>query len=172
MTLNLSCCQNVKFDKLFCCREKTETPPSTPEPVVNENTIGISLVESKHIKFEHLIPDHKDFIYLKILRDGVIISAEGDFITGMGMSREDLIGKKIKNIEKNRELFGDFIYPLFKKSIETRAMYQFCFKITRVICCSIYPCVIPGLVSSVDCVIRPARVELDIDKFVVELSPK
>ena len=170
MTLNLSCCQNLNFSKFSFCKNKPKTESSSL-PIGKT----ITLVESDHIKFDSLLPDHKDYILIKILRNEKIVSAEGDFMNDLGMEKSDFIENTLSSLAKNRELFGDFIFPLFKKINETGLMYQFCFKVDnnpRPMCCSLYPCSTPGLIASVDCVIRPARFEICLDRFVFKSTRK
>ena len=130
----------------------------------------ITLTVGESISFDSLLPNHNEYIYLKIKSAGEIIAAEGDFMNDLGMTRADFIGYHLNSIEKNRELFGEYIYPLFIRSIENGSVYQFCFRIDdtqRVVCCSLYPCTIPGAISSIDCVIRPAVFKSDLDRFIV-----
>ena len=177
MGVNFSFCQNVNLGGFVLCKNKPEVDTPSPSPSVETNfeMLGkaITLVESEHVKFNSLLPDHNEFIFLKILEEGRIIAAEGEFMDDIGMIKEDFMGREVCDIDKNRELFHDYICPLFKKSVETGSMYQFCFKVginPRVICCSIYPSTMPGKISSVDCVIRPALYARDLDRFVLELG--
>lgn len=204
MTLNLNCCPNFNLGlgNLCSCKGKPETespPPSPTDPSVPDegevlrpglparartrggtliDVLGepITLIETEQIHFESLLPNHSEYLYLKILKNRSILFADGGLIDDLHMTLDDLIGIDLCSVVKNPELFGGCICPLITKTLEQGTAYQFCFKVgahERLICCSIYPCSIPGHISSADCVIRPVingfRPSL-IDKFVLPLD--
>lgn len=191
MTLNLNCCPNFNLGlgSLCSCKDKPRTESPEPiNPVPMEPNSGIDatrdllrepivLVENEQIHFESMLPNHTEFLYLKILNDKKILAIAGGLIGDLKMDKDDLIDKDVCSVEKNQELFADFICTLVSRSLENGTAYQFCFKIGssgRILCCSIYPCSIPGFVSSVDCIIRLViegfRPSL-IDKFILPLDP-
>ena len=193
MSINLNCCPNFNLGlgSLCSCKDKSETnsPPSSPQPsipidrshfrsVTPTNVLGepITLVETDQIHFENLLPNHSEYLYLKILKNVTVLFAIGGLMDDLHMVQEDFLGVNICSIVRNSELFGECICPLVTKTLENGTAYQFCFRLNgyeRLICCSIYPCSIPGRISSSDCVIRPVvngfRPSL-IDKFVLPLE--
>lgn len=184
MTLNLTCCRELNLSSLICCKNEKESPSPSPVPSPVPSLIPspvpslgkmITVIESDKIHFNTLLPDHKEYIYLKILANERIIAAEGEFMDDLDMTKGDFLGRTICDVPRNSELFKECICPLFKRSMETGATYQFCFKIEdspRLITCNIYPCSIPGFISSADCVIRPAIKGVfgeDMDRFVVSV---
>lgn len=178
--VNLNCCPNFSLGTMCTCkgRPATESPPPSlgePPPSTFVEPLGefITLIEMEQIHFETLLPSHNEYLYLKIKKNKNILCATGGLLDDLKMEKKDFIGVNLCEVKKNPQLFGDFICPLTTKSLETGTAYQFCFKLgshERTICCSIYPCTIPGQISSIDCVIRPIingfRPSL-IDKFAL-----
>jgi len=168
MSFSVNCCENINISKFNCFGRKTKD--FSKESDEKE----IFLVKSKIVRFEKMIPENNPYLYLKIMKSGEIISCVGNFSKELGIKKRKIFGKIIDRIKTPNELFCSFICPLFKRSIETGESYQFCFKFgkkQKLICCSIYPCSIPGSISSVDCVIRPTVVEMDpgeIDQFAIK----
>lgn len=186
MTLNLNCCPNFNLGlgSLCSCKGKPETesplPPTTPigDEASSMYSLGepITLIETEQIHFESLLPTHPEYLYLKILKNRVVLCATGGLMDDLQMIDKDFIGVDLCLIGKNTELFGGCICPLVSKTLDQGTAYQFCFKLgssERLFCCSIYPCSIPGQISSADCVIRPVingfRPSL-IEKFVLPLQ--
>jgi len=172
MTLNFTCCKDFKLTSLICCKNGNESPPPSPSPSPSPPPPRkiITLVESDKINFETLLPNHGKYIYLKILANETIVTAAGEFMNDLDMEKEDFIGKNICSIKKNTELFKECICPLFKRSMETGNTYQFCFTLgdnLRMIACNIYPCSIPGYISSADCIIRPVILKGNVDRFAI-----
>jgi len=171
----LSLFGDIKMGKLSCCGKKEEDDEPDFSVTDLEETLGhvITLVDNDRINFDSLFPSHTEYIYMKIVSDEKIVSVSGDLFDDFGLAPEDLLDKNICSIEKNAELFGEFMCPLFRRSIKTGMAFQFCFSLDnekRLFCCSIYPCPIPGMISSVDCVIRPISRGFkvsDIDRFIL-----
>ena len=183
MSINFNCCPNLNLGlgSLCSCKEKprTDSPPLDNGPHHNlMDTMGepVTLVETEQIQFENIIPGHMEYLYLKIIKDQTVLCVAGGLLDDFRMTSQDFLGISLCSVVKNQELFGGCICPLVRKALENGTAYQFCFKLgkkERLICCSIYPCSIPGSISSVDCVIRPVvsgfRPSL-IDKFVLPLD--
>jgi hypothetical protein len=184
MSLNLNCCPNLKLGSLCSSKPRTESPPPEPSqitPVVDysdPHRLGepIVLVDNDPVFFETLIPNHREYLYLKILNTYCILCAVGGLLVDLKMKRDDLIDVNLRSLKKNQDLFGDFIYSLVSKTFENKTSYQFCFRLgrnQRILCCSIYLCPIPGHISSVDCVIRPIIKGFKhslIDKYILSLN--
>ena len=163
--VNIKCCDTFSVSKVFFSCKKRE----------NDNEeLTFELIESPHKKFEDLIPSSQDYLYLKILKNKKIISVDGNYIKNLLLTKEDLINKKLDSINKCSELFGEYILPLFETSIKNGEAYQFDFKNNnenRIMACSIYPCSIPGAITSVDVVIRNSpsiKNKLRLESFVIE----
>lgn len=159
MVLDFNCCPNFSLGSLCICKNKEKSfetkKISKDEPIV--------LVHNDPIYFTDIIPRHNNFLYLKILEDKKILTIAGDLIYELNMKEKDLKNKNICEIEKNTELFGEFICPLVDSSIKEEIEFQFFFQIgknIRLFCCSVYTCKASGKILSIDCVIRPVTAGL------------
>jgi hypothetical protein len=168
MNLNFKLCENFSISQIICCRRKKKK--KNEEDILGKS---VTLMDLETIMFDSLLPSHNEYLYLKILENGVIISVEGDFMSDIDMEKTDFIGKNISSLEKNTELFRTYITPIFKRVLERNIPYQVCFKLNsqaRVFCCTIHPCTVFNSVSSVDCIVRPAVFSVskdEIDQFAI-----
>lgn len=169
MSLNLTCCKEFNLTSLICCKQGGKTTSPTPSPTPSMSfSLGkvITIVDSPQVKFENLIPSHKEYLYLKILSNYTVISLSGELLDDLDMTISDILGKTICEIKRNGQLFKECICPLLTQSIKTGDIYQFCFTIDatpRIITCTIYPCPTPEGIHSADCIIRPSEKMIDRD---------
>jgi hypothetical protein len=147
---------NLNIKNIFLgCREK-------------KKKIHFDLIKHKPIRYNQLIPDFgKDFLYLKILKCGKIISRNGNFAKYLSIT-------KVKNIKETKtccDFFDDFIIPIFEECLKKKEPFQFnfsCYKKKKekeYKTCSFYPCFIPlkkgEKISSIDLVIRDTKVNIE-----------
>lgn len=123
----------------------------------------ITLVKSNKIyRFNDFLPS-KDFMYIKVLKDGKIIACYGDIMKKMfGLKNKKMIDKNIKSLTVG--FFSDFIYNLKEKSAEDCSSYQFIFQYKDSVedySCSIYPCAITDKCFSFDVIVRKIVNERD-----------
>ena len=158
--LEINMCKNFKINRVSFCVNKRER-------LTRED---FKLIKGKHRKYKKLVPNHKEYIFLKVLDTGKIISAIGNLLKTFKLKEKDLVNKNFEEIEECSTLFLDFIEPLFNSCLENETAYQFDFTLKdKKYSCSLYPCPIPDIVS-VDIVIRPsqnAMVDKDTSKFVL-----
>ena len=115
----------------------------------------IILVKSDNIfKFKNLVPQNKEYMYLKVLNNGKILTAKGNFLKSIF---------KLKNVENKNiydikiEFFNDYLNALLDKVREEHCAFQFNFQYKEDITlysCSIYPCMVYDDCKSFDVVIR------------------
>lgn len=153
MSIVCNICENFKISKLVCnCKNNKEE-----DEVIQSEEIEFSLLTSDKRKFDNLIPNNDNYLFFKINKDETVISAAGEAFLEMPLVEEDILNKKLKYIEIYPIFFQDYIRPLFLNSIEKGEAYQFDFKTNiteKKLICSIYPCSMPGVISSCDVVIR------------------
>ena len=149
-TWNLKLCENFKISKLiFNCSSKES----------NQGDLEFHLLkqENEQYSFSSMLPESDNYLYLKIDKNGKIISVTGDYMKKFNMKRKDFYKKNISEVEVMAQFFIDFLKPLHELSIEKGEAYQFLFNSNHdenPMVCSIYPCYIPNIVSSVDVVVR------------------
>jgi len=152
MSIVCNICENFKISKLICnCKNNKE------EDIIQSEEIEFSLLPSDKRKFDDLIPTNDNYLFFKINKDETIISASGEAFLEMPFVEEDILNKKLRYIEIYPIFFQDYIRPLFLNSIKKGEAYQFDFKTNitnKKLICSIYPCSMPGIISSCDIVIR------------------
>lgn len=152
MSIVCNICENFKISKLICnCKDNRE------EDYIGSKDIEFYLLHSEQIKFNDLIPNNEIYLYFKIIKDETIISFAGESFIEIPLQEDDLLNKKLTDIKIYPVFFQDYIRPLFFNSIEKGEAYQFEFKTNmteRKLSCNLYPCSIPGMVSSCDIVIR------------------
>jgi|TARA_B100001093_G_C26571196_1_gene903025 hypothetical protein len=152
MSIRFNICYNFHISKLSCsCREGNN------EEDIDPDEVEFILKESEKINFNDLIPSKEIYVYFKILKNEVIIAFTGDNLIEIPLQKEDLLNKKLSEIKIFPELFIDYIRPLFLNAIDRGEAYQFIFQTNitpRDIVCSIYPCSVPGIVTSCDIVLR------------------
>lgn len=154
-------CDNFKINRLNCC---TKGDTLTAE--------DFTLIKTKHKKYNNLVPSNHDYIFLKVLDNGEIISVVGKLLPYFGLKSKDLLGKPLNKITKCQPLFNDYIEPLFLACMEKNSAYQFDFELKgQKFSCSLFPCSIPVDITSVDIVIRPSHDVLtagEKDSFILE----
>ena len=107
-------------------------------------------------KFKKLIPDHEEFMYLKIDRQGKIICSVGGLVKKIFL----LDCRKInnKNISSfDIQFFKEFLYTIITQKDLDFSVYQFGFQFKDNMVpyvCSVYPCKISDIVKSFDITIR------------------
>lgn len=152
MSVTFNCCAEFKISDFACyCIRRNRK---------DKKEITFDLIHSEPKKYDNLIPANEDYIYFKILNNNKIISFEGENFKEMPLKKNDVIGKKIEEIKKYPDFFMDYLLPLFISSVKEKEAYQIYFSTSinsRMLTCNIYPCSIPGIVSSCDVVIRYAH---------------
>ena len=159
--LEVNFCKSIKINKLnFCIKSKSK---------LNEEEF--KLIKSKHRKYKKLVPSNNEYMFLKVLDNGMIISAVGELLKFFQLKTKDLVNKYISDLEKCQVFFDDFICPLFYSCLENKTAYQFDFEIkNKKFSCSLYPCPIPEEILSIDIVIRPSTNHIsdkNTDSFVL-----
>ena len=193
MAVVFKCCDNFNISKmLFSCKGKGKGKGEGKNKNKNKNKNNkrdsfceeedacvFNLVKSEHTTFKDFIPPtSKNYMYLKILSSGKIISMSGDYYKKLLMKPEEIINKKISSLTTGKTLFVDFITPLFEACVKNSEAYQFNFKCSdngKTMSCSLYPCPIPGSISSVDVVIRNNKEALNIvdpNDFIINNETK
>jgi len=153
MSIVCNLCQNFTISKLSCgCSKQKEN-----DGEINPSEVEFTLIETKRISYTELIPNNDNYTYLKILKDEKIVAISGEFLLEMPLKKEEILDKKLYEINIYPVFFIDYIRPLFLNAIDKGEAYQFAFHTnitSRNITCSIYPCSLPGNISSCDVVIR------------------
>jgi hypothetical protein len=153
MSIVCNICENFNISKLVCsCKNNKEN-----DNIIHSDEVEFSLLHSEKRKFDDLIPSNDNYLFFKINKDETIISASGDAFIEMPLTEEEILNIKLKNIKVYTIFFQDYVRPLFLNSIEKGEAYQFQFKTNitdKKLICSIYPCSMPGTISSCDIVIR------------------
>ena len=154
-------CEELKISNLncVCCKKK-----------IKNSNLRFSLISNEEKKYTNLIPNNKEYIFLKILENREIIAVSGDLINQFGLKPKDLLTKKIQEIEKCKELINDYIGELFDSCLEEGEAYEFDFSTnihSNIFTCSMYPCSIPGRISSVDVVIRYSKEEINLNNIKI-----
>lgn len=159
--IEIKLCDSFKISKLSCF----------PKQSCSFSEQDFKLIKTKQKKYTNLIPKKEDYIFLKVLHGGEIISAVGKLLNLFKLKQQDLINKNLEDVSKCQVLFSDYIEPLFYSCLDNGVAYQFDFKIkNKYFSCSLYPCSLPDEISSVDIVIRPSHnteVETNTDKFIL-----
>jgi hypothetical protein len=123
-----------------------------------------------------MLPESTNYLYLKVDEFGKIISIEGDYMNKFGIKRKNFIGTYLEEAYQLTEFFIDFIKPLQEMSIKKGEAYQFLFNTSQdenPLVCSLYPCSIPGSISSVDIVVRQPQNIIEknrISDFILKSS--
>lgn len=148
------CCDNFNVKKIFfSCKGRKKKQKKKECKRCN---VLFDLVDSTPKKYNNLVPQ-ENYLYLKVLRTGKIIAISGDYLEEFNLTKKDLFHKKLDNIKCCKELFDDYVYPLFEECLNNSESYQFNFKSDQkntIYSCSLYPCFIPEKVASVDIVFR------------------
>lgn len=121
-------------------------------------------------KFVRLIPEHEEFMYLKLDKQGKIICGIGNLIKKIfSLNVNKLTNKNITSIDK--QFFKEFLYTIITQENLDFSVYQFGFQFKDNIVpyvCSIYPCKISNIVKSFDITIRENNRE-DTVRFFTNL---
>jgi len=161
--MNFNCCESLNISSInFNCG-------SNRSEALEFNLIN---QEDKKYKFDNLLPESNNYLYIKILKNEKIVSLGGDLCKVFGIKKKDFIDKHLYEIKSMKSFFLDFIKPLFEFSVERGESFQFMFtnnKTEEELVCSLYPCCIPGdHITSVDIVVRqPQNSILDTQKFII-----
>lgn len=106
--------------------------------------------------FIDLLPTTEDYMYMKVLSNGKIISVKGKYLWKIfRLTKRSVKNKAVVDI--NREFFNEYLATLLQKVKEESSAYQFGFQHKddlEVILCSIYPCMVYEDCQSFDIVIR------------------
>lgn len=155
MSIVCNICENFNISKLNCnCRKNNEPEHICPHEVEFE------LIKSEQKRYSELIPTDDNYLYLKIIKNETVIALSGETFLEMPFEESDILNKKISEIKIYPVFFIDYIKPLFLTSMEKGEAYQFDFRTNiteRLLTCSLYPCSMPGAISSCDIVIRYAH---------------
>jgi len=143
-------CENIKLSNtFFCCKKKK---------VTNDDDDEIILIKTVHQKYQELLPRNKNYIFIKILKNNEIIFVKGELLSFFNLLEEDFKNKNLGNINKQQQLFIDYINPLFLTCVKNNLTYQFDFQYkNKNFSCSFYPCLILNKVCSVDIIIRKSQ---------------
>jgi hypothetical protein len=121
-------------------------------------------------KFERLIPDHEDFMYIKLDKQGKIICSIGSLIKKIfSLDIKKLNSKNIATLDI--QFFKEFLYTIITQKDLDCSVYQFGFQFKDNIVpyvCSVYPCKISNIVKSFDITIRENNKE-DTMRFFTNL---
>lgn len=173
MSVVCNICENFKISKLACiCKNNKEEDEISPSTEIE----FYLLAGGDKRKFNDLIPSNDNYLFFKINNDETVISISGESFIEMPLNKEDILNKKLKNIEIYHIFFQDYIRPLFLNSIIKGEAYQFDFKTnitSKKMSCCIYPCSIPGMISSCDVVIRYNHDTIDhgrVSEFTIKSS--
>ena len=121
----------------------------------SDDDIMLVKCDGRHT-FEDFLPSKDDYLYMKVLSNGKIISVKGKYLWKIFK----LTKRKVKNkplLDINREFFKDYLQVLLQKAKDENSAYQFGFQYKddlEVILCSIYPCMVYEECKSFDIVIR------------------
>lgn len=155
MSIVCNICENFNISKFNCnCRRSSEPEHICP------NEVEFELIKTDQTKYSDLIPNGDNYLYLKIIKNETIIALSGETFLEMPIQEEDIVGKKLTELKIYPVFFMDYIRPLFLNSLDKGEAYQFDFRTNiteRLLTCSIYPCSMPGSISSSDIVIRYAH---------------
>lgn len=144
----ISLCQEFNLFTKFinCCRKNKD----------NNSEEDFRLIKTIPKKYIELVPRYHDYIYLKILKSGKIISVSGGLLKFFNLKTKDLLNINLNEIRKCTILFEEYIGPLFESCLEKNISYQFIFKFKKkIFSCSLYPCWVPDKLCSIDIVMRP-----------------
>lgn len=159
--LEFKLCEKFEIKKISCCMRKKE--------ILTEE--DFKLIKTKHKKYQKLIPKNHEYLFLKVLDSGYIISSVGELLNFFKLKPKDLNNKSLEEVSKCQPLFNDFIQPLFESCLEKEQAYQFDFEVkNKKFSCSLYPCYIPDDIASVDIVIRPSHhaiLNKNNDRFIL-----
>ena len=167
-TCNFKLCDTFKISKLICFPRYS-----------SENSHSFKLIKTdsrKQYKFTSLIPDSDSYLYIKIDNRDKIVALEGGYVKRYKIKRKRFLNKKLSEIEFCEDFLLNYIKPLHEKSIKDGLAYQFLFTSTcheKTHVCSIYPCSVPGSVSSTDVVIRePVEVfnSEELESFILQTT--
>ena len=156
MSLHLHLCENFSIKQILLGWAKKKKKEK------------YSLVEKHLIIYEELIPIDEDYMYLKVLKNEIIISLNGNLMNFFNIKKNTYINKKISKIKKDNELVDEYLFPLFVDCIEDGEIYQFVVKFNddELYSCTLYPCFLNSLdISSVDIIVRKYKHTMDKDKF-------
>jgi hypothetical protein len=169
MSVSCNLCQSFSIGSFSCSSKKNAERDSDEE--FSPDDVEFELIDSDQKKFEDLIPANENYLYMKILHNGKIISVSGSSLKEIPLEENDILEKNIDDIDIYKNLFLDYIKPLYEHALKKGEAYQFFFKTNMsetLIACSIYPCSIPKHITSVDVVIRYAHKSISetrISKF-------
>ena len=140
-------CDNFKIGKIkfnFCGGKKEQFTEA-----------DFKLIKTKHKKYKQLVPKNNNYIYLKVLDTGEIISILGGLLPFFNLKSKYLLKKQLGAVDKCTVLFSEFISPLYESCLEKNLAYQFDFELkNKRFSCSLYPCSIGDEITSVDIAIR------------------
>ena len=149
-TCNFKFCDNFKISRLiFNCHRGSYNTDELKFHLLNQ--------EGKKYSFTSMLPESNHYLYLKVDEFGKIISIEGDYMVKFGIKRKHFIKTYLEEAEYSTEFFVDFVKPLHEMAIKKGEAYQFLFNTNQdenPLVCSLYPCPIPGSISSTDIVVR------------------
>jgi hypothetical protein len=160
--IKVNICPNFKIGKIkfnFCTEKKEQFTEA-----------DFKLIKTKHKKYKQLVPKNNNYIYLKVLDTGEIISVIGHLLPFFNLKSIHLLKKHLNDIDKCAALFSEFIHPLYESCLEKNLAYQFDFELkTKRFSCSLYPCSVAEEITSVDIVIRYSHNVLtnDTSKFIL-----
>ena len=152
MSIVCNFCYNFNISKLNCNCKNTEN-----EEDIKPEDVEFTLKESEKICYNDLLPINEEYMYIKILKNEKIIALIGDPLIEIPLEPEDIINKKLTDVTVFSTLFIDYIRPFFLNAVDRGEAYQFIFQTNithRNIVCSIYPCSVPGAITSCDIVLR------------------
>ena len=149
-TCNFKFCDNFKISRLiFNCNRGSYNTDELEFHLLNQGV--------KQYSFTSMLPKSNNYLYMKVDQNGKIISIEGDYMTKFKIKRKNFIGLYLEETTQLVDFFIDFIKPLHEKSINSGEAYQFLFNTSHddnPLVCSLYPCSVPGFISSLDVVVR------------------
>lgn len=159
-TCNFKLCDNFRISRLiFNCNGRRNT---------EDLEFHLLNQDEKKYSFSNILPESNNYLYLKIDKNGKVISIEGDYMKKFKLKRQKIIKKYLEEIDTVPQFFIDFVKPLQEMSIEKGEAYQFLFNSNHdenPLVCSLYPCSIPGHVSSVDVVVRQPQDIIERDRM-------
>lgn len=155
------CCDNFNIKKMFFSCKGSKKKKKKKDK--NKCNVLFDLVDSTPKKYNNLVP-HENFLYMKVIKNGKIISVSGDYLEEFDIKKHDLLNKKLNHVDCCFELFSDYVQPLFEECLKNSESYQFNFKTNQsntVYSCSLHPCNIPEQVASVDVVFRHSHQKIN-----------
>ena len=113
-------------------------------------------IPSHHgVKFSSILPfDSNEFLYMKIMKNGKIISTSGDYIKNIfKLNKSKLKYRNLSTIKY--DFFRSFIHDIIIRNPIDNIQFTFTYRdhITPY-SCSLYPCLVSGNPDSYDVVIR------------------